>query len=235
MSVTPAVLAPKSWSEHKGISYNGCVTWFFFGGLFVSTECFLLVTMSYDCFTAICSPLLYQTTTSQRCYLLVLASYLCGSLNTAVHTSLIFLLNFCGSNEIDHYFSELLPLLKLSCNETYVNKIVQFSFSSFFIITLCCVILVSYCNIISTTLRTTSEAGRMKAFSICASHFMLVALYFGTTFKMYAISSDSSSPDQIKLVSMSYCLFILLNPIISSLRNKDVKDFLKKTLERKLF
>ncbi|XP_006034182.1 olfactory receptor 1020-like [Alligator sinensis] len=234
-SVAPKALV-NFFSKSKTISYNGCATQFFFGGLFVSTEGFLLVAMSYDRFTAICNPLLYQVNMPRRmCYLLALGSYLCGGFNTAVHTTLMFQLDFCGPNEIDHFFCDLPPLLKLSCSETYINEIVLFSFSTVFIVTASGAILVSYTYIASAILGICSHSGRLKAFSTCASHVMAVALFFGATFYMYAVPSETSSPNHLKVVSMFYCLLIpMLNPIIYSLRNKDVKDALKKTMETKL-
>ncbi|XP_050774777.1 olfactory receptor 12-like [Gopherus flavomarginatus] len=230
-----SVIAPRAAVSFltvvKVISYRGCATQFFFFGLFVNTETFILTAMAYDRYTAICSPLLYPTTMSMPvCIQLVVGSYLCGSVNAMVQTGLTFTLRFCGS-EIDHFFCDVPPLLTLSCTDTYINQMVMFALSGIIIVSTALIILVSYVYIISAVLQTRSAAGRYKTFSTCTSHIVAVSLFYGTVSFMYAQPSSLSFPDQSKVVSVFYTLVIpMLNPFIYSLRNKDVKEALRRTI-----
>uniref|UniRef100_A0A8C3FQQ5 Olfactory receptor n=1 Tax=Chrysemys picta bellii TaxID=8478 RepID=A0A8C3FQQ5_CHRPI len=225
-----SVIAPRAMvsflTDTKTISYRGCATQFFFFALFVTTETFILTAMAYDRYTAICNPLLYPTTMSKPvCIQLVVGSYLCGSMNAMVQTGFTFTLHFCGSNEIDHFFCDVPPLLTLSCTDTYINQMVMFALS---VITTVA-IFTSYAYILSTILKTRSAEGRYKAFSTCASHMMAVSLFYGTVFFIYAQPAAISTPNQSKMVSVFYTLVIpMLNPLIYSLRNKDVKEDVKK-------
>uniref|UniRef100_A0A452H1V4 Olfactory receptor n=1 Tax=Gopherus agassizii TaxID=38772 RepID=A0A452H1V4_9SAUR len=230
-----SVIAPRAAVSFltvvKVISYRGCATQFFFFGLFVNTETFILTAMAYDRYTAICNPLLYPTTMSMPvCIQLVVGSYLCGSVNAMVQTGLTFTLRFCGS-EIDHFFCDVPPLLTLSCTDTYINQMVMFALSGIIIVSTALIILVSYVYIISAVLQTRSAAGRYKTFSTCTSHIVAVSLFYGTVSFMYAQPSSLSFPDQSKVVSVFYTLVIpMLNPFIYSLRNKDVKEALRRTI-----
>ncbi|XP_044840758.1 olfactory receptor 12-like [Mauremys mutica] len=219
-------------TDAKIISYRGCATQLFFFALFVSTEAFILTAMAYDRYTAICNPLLYSTTMSKPvCIQLVMGSYLCASVNAMVQTSFTFTLRFCGSNEIDHFFCDVPPLLTLSCTDTYINQMVLFALSSVIIVSTALIILVSYVYIISAVLQTRCATGRHKTFSTCTSHIVAVSLFYGTVFFMYAQPSSLSFPDQSKVVSVFYTLVIpMLNPFIYSLRNKDVKEALRRTI-----
>ncbi|XP_053517434.1 olfactory receptor 12-like [Artibeus jamaicensis] len=228
------VIAPKALvnflSDEKKISYNGCAAQFFFFALFVTTESFLLAVMAFDRFSAICSPLLYPVHMSQKvCVQLVTGSYICGSINSIVHTSFTFSLHFCGENRLDHFFCDVPALMKISCVDTSVNEIVLFILSGFIIITTTTVILVSYAYILSTVLKIPSTQGRSKTFSTCGSHIAAVSLFYGTVFFMYAQPGAISSPEQNKIVL--YTLIIpMLNPLIYSFRNQDVKDAVKRIL-----
>uniref|UniRef100_A0A8C3FM60 Olfactory receptor n=1 Tax=Chrysemys picta bellii TaxID=8478 RepID=A0A8C3FM60_CHRPI len=226
-----SVIAPRAMvsflTDTKTISYRGCATQFFFFALFVTTETFILTAMAYDRYTAICNPLLYPTTMSKPvCIQLVVGSYLCGSMNAMVQTGFTFTLHFCGSNEIDHFFCDVPPLLTLSCTDTYINQMVMFALSGIIIVIITTVaIFTSYAYILSTILKTRSAEGRYKAFSTCASHMMAVSLFYGTVFFIYAQPAAISTPNQSKMVSVFYTLVIpMLNPLIYSLRNKDVKE-----------
>ncbi|XP_026518858.1 olfactory receptor 1019-like [Terrapene carolina triunguis] len=231
-----SVIAPRATvsflTDTKAISYRGCATQFFFFALFVSTEAFILTAMAYNRYTAICNPLLYPTTMSKPvCIQLVVGSYLCGSVNAMVQTSFTFTLRFCGSNEIDHFFCDVPPLLNLSCTDTYINQMVLFALSGVIIVSTALIILVSYAYIISAVLQTRCAGGRHKTFSTCTSHIVAVSLFYGTVSFMYAQPSSLSSPDQSKVVSVFYTLVIpMLNPFIYSLRNKDVKEALRRTI-----
>ncbi|XP_053411340.1 olfactory receptor 12-like [Nycticebus coucang] len=230
------VIAPKTLSNfltnEKKISYNGCAAQFFFFALFVTTEGFLLAVMAFDRFSAICSPLLYPAHMSQKvCVHLVMGSYICGCINSVVQTSFTFSLRFCQENRLDHFFCDVPSLIKISCVDTFVNEIVLFTLSAVIIITTTTVILVSHAYILSTVLKIPSTHGRSKTFSTCGSHMVVVSLFYGTVFFMYAQPGAISSPEQNKVVAVFYTLIIpMLNPMIYSLRNKDVKDVVKRIL-----
>ncbi|XP_054446702.1 olfactory receptor 12-like [Pteronotus mesoamericanus] len=230
------VIAPKTLanflSNEKKISYNGCAAQFFFYSLFVATEGFLLAVMALDRFSAICSPLLYPVHMSQEvCVWLVTGSYICGSINSIVQTTFTFSLHFCGENRLNHFFCDVLALIKISCVDTFVNEIVMFIPSALIIITTTTVILVSYAYILSTVLKIPSTHGRCKTFSTCGSHIAVVSLFYGTVFFMYAQPGAISSLEQNKIVAVLYTLIIpMLNPLIYSLRNRDVKDAVKRIL-----
>nr|XP_005309105.1 olfactory receptor 12-like [Chrysemys picta bellii] len=231
-----STIAPKAMASFltgsKTISFPGCATQFFFFCVFVTTETFILAAMAYDRYTAICNPLLYPIAMpKQVCVQLLVGSYVCGGVNSMVQTVFTFTLCFCGSNEIDHFFCDIPPLLSLSCTNTDINELVLFTLSSFIIVSTSMVILVSYAYIISAILRIRSAEGRRRAFSTCTSHMMSVSLFYGTLTFMYAQPSSLSAPAQSKVVSVFYTLVIpMLNPLIYSLRNKDVKEALGRTI-----
>ncbi|EGW05410.1 olfactory receptor 12 [Cricetulus griseus] len=234
------VIAPKTlatfFSKEKKISYNECATQFFFFALFVGTEGFLLAVMAYDRFSAICSPFLYTVRMSQpACIRLVAGSYICGCINSMIQTGFTFSLRFCGENRLDHFFCDVPALIKISCVDTFVNQIVLFILSALIIISTTTVILISYGYILSTVLKIPSTHGRSKTFSTCSSHITVVSLFYGTVFFMYAQPGSISSPEKSKIVAVFYTLIIpMLNPLIYSLRNTEVKNALKKTLLRKI-
>ncbi|XP_007947645.1 olfactory receptor 12-like [Orycteropus afer afer] len=230
------VIAPKTLadflSNEKKISYNGCAAQFFFFAVFVTTECFLLAVMAFDRFSAICSPLLYPVHMSQKaCVRLVIGSYICGSINAVVETSSTFSLRFCEENRLDHFFCDAPALIEISCADTSINEIVMFVVSAFIVIATTMAILVSYAYILVTVLKIPSTQGRSKTFSTCGSHVAAVSLFYGTVFFMYAQPGAISSPQQNKIISVFYTLIIpMLNPLIYSLRNRDVKDAVKRIL-----
>ncbi|XP_040610207.1 olfactory receptor 12-like [Mesocricetus auratus] len=234
------VIAPKTlatfFSKEKKISYNECATQFFFFALFVGTEGFLLAVMAYDRFSAICSPFLYTIRMSQpACIRLVAGSYVCGCINSMIQTGFTFSLRFCGENRLDHFFCDVPALIKISCVDTFVNEIVLFILSALIIISTTTVILISYGYILSTVLKIPSTHGRSKTFSTCSSHITVVSLFYGTVFFMYAQPGSISSPEKSKIVAVFYTLIIpMLNPLIYSLRNTEVKTALRKTLLRKI-
>ncbi|XP_012873605.1 PREDICTED: olfactory receptor 12-like [Dipodomys ordii] len=230
------VIAPKTLanflSNEKKISYNGCATQFFFFALFVTTEGFLLSVMAFDRFSAICSPLLYHVNMSHKvCVQLVTGSYLGGCINSIVQTGFTFSLSFCGENRLDHFFCDVPALIGISCSDTFVNEIVLFILSALIIISTTTVIVVSYGYILSTVLKIPSTQGRRKTFSTCGSHLAVVSIFYGTVFFMYAQPGALSSPEQSKIVAVFYTLIIpMLNPLIYSLRNRDVKDAVKRII-----
>ncbi|XP_051702561.2 olfactory receptor 9S13-like [Oryctolagus cuniculus] len=232
------VIAPKTLAnfltKEKKISYNGCAAQFFFFALFVTTEGFLLAVMAFDRFSAICSPLLYPVHMSQKvCVRLVTGSYLCGCINSVVQTGFTFSLRFCGENRLDHFFCDVPALIKIACVDPFVNEIVLFVLSALIIISTTAIILVSYAYILCTVLKIPSTRGRSKTFSTCGSHVAVVSLFYGTVFFMYAQPGAISAPEQSKIVAVFYTLIIpMLNPLIYSLRNKDVKDAVKRMVCR---
>uniref|UniRef100_F6YT52 Olfactory receptor n=1 Tax=Monodelphis domestica TaxID=13616 RepID=F6YT52_MONDO len=232
-SITPKMLV-NLLDENKAISFNGCAAQFYFFGSFVGIECFLLAIMAYDRYVAICYPLLYSVIMSERiCLMLVISAFLGGFSNAAIHTGMTFKLSFCGSNLINHFYCDTPPLLKLSCSDTYINGILIMIFSSLIVISCVLMILISYLFILVTILRMRSAEGRSKAFSTCASHLTAVTIYFGTILFMYSRPTSSYSMQQDKVVSVFYTMIIpMLNPFIYSLKNKDVKNALKKVLQR---
>ncbi|XP_050773919.1 olfactory receptor 12-like isoform X2 [Gopherus flavomarginatus] len=231
-----STIAPKAMMSFlagsKTISFIGCATQFFFFGLFAATEAFILAAMAYDRYTAICNPLLYPIAMSRQvCVQLLVGSYVCSGVNSMVQTVFTFTLCFCGSNEIDHFFCDIPPLLSLSCTNTDINELVMFTLSGLIIVSTSMVILISYAYIISAILRIRSAEGRHRAFSTCTSHMMSVSLFYGTVTFMYTQLSPLSAPAQSKVVSVFYTLVIgMLNPLIYSLRNKDVKEALGRTI-----
>ena len=233
-----SVIYPKALantvSSSKVITFEGCIIQFFFFSLMGVTEAFLLAVMAYDRFVAICSPLQYPISMCPSiCARLVLGCYCGGCLNSILQASFTFTLPFCSSNHIDHFFCDVPPLLKLACADTTTNELVMFGLCGFFIVGTTLVVLVSYGYITVTILRMHSGGGRHKLFSTCGSHMTAISLFYGTLFVMYAQPGAVASMEQGKVVSVLYTLVIpMLNPLIYSLRNKDVKDALQRLGQR---
>ena len=233
---TPKILVT-CISEDKSISLTGCAVQFFFSAGLAYSECYLLAAMAYDRYVAISSPLLYAQVMSRRlCICLVIYSYTGGFVNAIILTSNTFTLNFCGGNIIDDFFCDVPPLVKLACDvkETY-QDVLYFLLASN-VITPTVLILASYAFIIAAILKFRSTQGCLKAFSTCDSHLTAVTLCCGSVLFIYSQQSMSYSPERDKLVSMLYTVVIpWLNPLIYSLRNKDVKEALRKMLDRANF
>ncbi|XP_044117051.1 olfactory receptor 5B12-like [Neovison vison] len=232
-AVTPKVMAGLLIGE-KVISYNACVTQFFFLVAFITAESFLLASMAYDRYAAVCKPLYYTITmTTGVCARLVMGCYVCGFLNASIHTGNIFRLSFCRAHVIDHFFCDAPPLLALSCSDNYISEMVIFLVVGFNVLFSVLVILISYLFIFITILRMHSSEGRQKAFSTCASHLTTVFIFYGTGTFMYLQPSSSHSLDTDKVASMFYTMVIpMLNPVVYSLRNKEVKSAFKKAVEK---
>ncbi|XP_043733785.1 olfactory receptor 12-like [Cervus elaphus] len=226
-----SVIAPKALANFLSsskVTFGGCATQLFFFSLLATTEAFLLAVMAYDRFVAICSPLRYPISMRPSvCARLVLGTYCGGCLNSILQTSFTFSLPFCSSNRIDHFFCDVPPLLKLACADTTINELVLFAICGLIIVGTTLVVLTSYGYITGTILRMCSRGGRHKLFSTCGSHMTAVSLFYGTVFVMYAQPGAVQSMEQGKVVSVFYTLVIpMLNPLIYSLRNKDVQDAL---------
>ncbi|XP_069615990.1 olfactory receptor 5AP2-like [Ranitomeya imitator] len=227
--ITPKTLAT-FLSATKTISLIQCAMQMYLFGASVSLECFLLGIMAYDRYVAVCNPLLYMIIMKTRfCRQLVGFAYLGGYLNASIHTSCTFQLPFCRSNKIDHFYCDVPPLLKLSCIDTTVNELVMFIFGGLAEISSLTTIIVSYSYIISTILNINSQQGRKKAFSTCTSHLMTVGLFYSTIVFMYLRPSSSYAMSQDKIASVFYTVIIpMINPLIYSLRNKEVtRAFIK--------
>ncbi|XP_033014648.1 olfactory receptor 5AS1-like isoform X2 [Lacerta agilis] len=192
--------------------------------------------MAYDRYMAICNPLLYPVLMSRKvCVWLVAGSYLTGSMSSFMHTYFTFRLPFCNSNVINHFFCDIPPLLALSCSSTHFNEILLFALCGFIQTSTFVFILISYAWILCTILRIHSAEGRHKAFSTCTSHLTAVTLYYGTLLFTYLRPSSSYALDTDKIISVFYTvIFPMLNPLIYSLRNEEVKDALVKILQRKV-
>ncbi|XP_060110943.1 olfactory receptor 5V1-like [Heteronotia binoei] len=217
-------------SENNVISFVGCILQLYFLVALAGTEVFLLAVMAYDRYVAICNPLRYTVIMSKKlCLQMVAGTWITGFLNSLLHTVLTFILPYCKSNRVNQYYCDIPPVLALSCASTYLAEMVVLVVGGIFGVGSFLVTLVSYVYIISTILRIRSAEGKRKAFSTCASHLMVVSLFYGTTIFTYIRPSSSHHPDQDRLVSMLYGVITpMLNPLIYSLRNKEVKGALKR-------
>ncbi|XP_043827457.1 olfactory receptor 5P3-like [Dromiciops gliroides] len=234
-SVTPVML--KNFLVDKTIiPVEGCMAQAFFGVTFGTAECFLLAVMAYDRYVAICNPLLYSINMSPRvCTLLIITSYAGGSFNAWMFIGCLLNLSFCGSNKINHFFCDYSPLLKLSNHQDDLAEILPAISSGSIILITVIIIIISYVYILFSVLKISSNEGRSKAFSTCSSHLTTVTLFYGTLTLIYVMPKSSYSTDQNKVVSIFYIVMIpMLNPLIYSLRNNEVKGALRKLMSRKL-
>ncbi|KAL1786472.1 olfactory receptor 5W2-like [Sigmodon hispidus] len=224
-------------AEEKSIPMVGCALQFLTFCVFADSECLLLAVMAFDRYQAISNPLLYTVNMSSTvCSMLMAGVYLVATTDGLIHTTLAFRLCFCGSNEINHFFCDLPPLYLLSCSDIQINELALFTVFGFIELSTISGVLVSYCYIIVSILKIRSTEGRFKAFSTCTSHLITVAIFQGTMLFMYFRPSSSYSLDQDKMTSLFYTLVIpMLNPLIYSLRNKDVKEALTKLKLKILF
>ncbi|XP_058383452.1 olfactory receptor 9G4 [Diceros bicornis minor] len=229
---TPKILAI-CVSEDKRISLAGCGAQLFFSCVVAYTECCLLAVMAYDRHVAICNPLLYSSTMSNSlCTGLVAGSYIGGFLNAIAHTANTFRLSFCGKNIIEHFFCDAPPLVKMSCTDTQVYEKVLLGVVGFTVLSSILTILISYFNIFLAILRIQTASGRYKAFSTCASHLISVMLFYGSLLFMYSRPSSTYSLEKDKVAALFYTVVNpLLNPVIYSLRNKDVKEAFWKAMQ----
>ncbi|XP_029431423.1 olfactory receptor 5A2-like [Rhinatrema bivittatum] len=223
--------------EKKTISLLECAIQMFSLVTMATAECFLLAVMAYDRYVAICNPLLYTVLMTRKvCLQLVMSTYIISMLFSFIHTGNVFSMTFCGSNVINHFCCDLPPLLNLSCSDTFSNQVVLNTFAGIVGTVTVTAICVSYTYIISAILRIRSSEGRQKAFSTCTSHFITVTLFFGTLIFIYVIPTSSYSLNINRVVSVVYTMVIpMVNPMIYSFRNNDVKKALKKSLGEKMF
>ncbi|XP_057634253.1 olfactory receptor 502-like [Chionomys nivalis] len=235
-SVTPNMLV-NFLVKRNTITYYGCAIQLGSGAFFGTVECFVLAAMAYDRFVAICSPLLYSMKMStQVCVQLLTVAYISGFLNASSFTISFFTFFFCGPNRINHFFCDFTPLVELSCSDDSVSIVLATISVGTVIVVTVFVIIVSYTYILITILKMRSTEGRQKAFSTCTSHLTAVTLFYGTVTFIYVMPKSNYSTDQNKVLSVFYMVVIpMLNPLIYSLRNNEIKDALKRQFGRKIF
>uniref|UniRef100_A0A8C8RLU8 Olfactory receptor n=1 Tax=Pelusios castaneus TaxID=367368 RepID=A0A8C8RLU8_9SAUR len=223
-STMPKMLA-NYLSQDKSISWAGCLSQMFFFISFGGIECLLLGVMAYDRYVAICHPLHYSTLMSWRlCALLAAAAWALGLTNSAVHSSLMSILSFCRGNVLRHFFCDIPPLFQLSCSDTWPNQALTFILGGTVILGSFLGTVVSYVYIVLAILSIRTREGRLKAFSTCASHLIVVSLYFGTIIFTYIRPNSTYSQEQDRALPVLYGIITpMLNPMIYSLRNKEVQ------------
>ena len=222
-------------NQNRTISFVPCILQTFLYLGFAATECLILMVMSYDRFVAICHPLQYTVIMSWRaCGVLAATSWACGFILALVHAVLLLRLPFCGPWEVNHLFCEILSVLKLACVDTWINQVVLLAASVFVLVGPVCLMLVSYVRILWAILKIQSKEGRGKAFSTCSSHLCVVGLFFGIAMLVYMVPDSNQREEEEKILSLFHSLFNpMLNPLIYSLRNTQVKDALYRALQRR--
>nr|XP_004663327.1 olfactory receptor 187 [Jaculus jaculus] len=220
-------------AKSKLISLSECMAQFFSFNISATTECFLLAAMAYDRYAAICSPLRYPVImTNGLCIRLLVLSFVGGLLHAIIHEGFLLRLVFCNSNIIHHFYCDIISLLRISCTDTSLNYLIVFIFSGSIQVFTISIILVSYTVILFTILKKKSAKGIRKAFSTCGAHLLSVSLYYGPLLFMYVHPASSQVDDQDMIDSLFYTVIIpVLNPIIYSLRNKQVIESLAKFLK----
>ncbi|XP_069618737.1 olfactory receptor 6N1-like [Ranitomeya imitator] len=216
------------------ITISGCICQFYFFSTAEASECFLLTVMSYDRYVAICNPLRYTSImTAEYCAKLSATCWLIGFSIILIDIFTISKLKFCGPNTIDHFFCDLLPLQEMSCSDIFILRLEIFFLSIISVIIPTIIIILSYFNIIVTILRTPSSTGRQKAFSTCSSHLTVVSIYYWTMFGVYVFPVKVETLSISKVLSLVYTVFTpLINPMIYSLRNKDIHKALKNAIRK---
>ncbi|XP_037377579.1 olfactory receptor 10A3-like [Talpa occidentalis] len=234
-AIMPEMLVVLS-TARATIPFAGCFAQMFFILFFGVTECFLLGAMAYDRYAAICHPLNYSVIMNKNVFTkLVLFSWVSGIVTATVQTTWVFSFPFCGPNEINHLFCETPPVLKLACANTFFFEVYAFIGTILIVIVPFLLILLSYIRILFAILKMPSNTGRQKAFSTCASHLTSVTLFYGTASMTYLQPKSGYSPDTKKVMSLAYTLLTpLLNPLIYSLRNSEMKRALIKLWQRRV-
>ncbi|KAM7238510.1 hypothetical protein CapIbe_010030 [Capra ibex] len=231
-TIVPRMLV--NFLSHKTISYAGCLTQMYFIYALGNTDSCLLAVMAFDRYVAICDPFHYVTTMSyRRCVLMVAISCSLPHFHSLLHTLLLNQLTFCDSNIIHNFLCDLSPLIKLSCSPTFVNEIVILIEGSFILVTPFLCITFSYIQILIAVLKIPSAAGKRKAFSTCGSHLTVVTLFYGSIFYVYLQPVSTYTVKDHMATIVYTVLSSMLNPFIYSLRNKDLKQGLRKLLGRR--
>ncbi|XP_062949944.1 olfactory receptor 8K3-like [Cynocephalus volans] len=226
-AVGPRMLVNMVANQNR-IPFSWCAAQLAFFIMFITNEIFILSAMAYDRYVAICDLLLYTVVMSQRvCWVLVAVPYLYSAFLSLITTIKIFISSFCGYNVISHFYCDSLPLLTLLCSSTREIELIILIFSAFNLVSSLLIVLVSYILILVAIFRMNSVEGRCKAFSTCGSHLLVVVVLYGTLLFMYVHPQARHSFDTDKMASVFYTLVIrMLNPMIYSLRNKEVKGAL---------
>ncbi|CAM2102623.1 unnamed protein product [Caretta caretta] len=235
-NIVPKMLQGFLAEKGVAISFSGCVMQLYIFGSQAATEILLLTVMAYDRYLAICRPLRYTSLMKTReCIKLASCSWLGGFLFNPVIMAWIYRLRFCGPNEIDHFFCDFMPLVKLSCSDTHLITLAAFLLSSTATLIPFLLTLTSYSFIITAIVKNPSSTGRQKAFSTCTSHLIVVSTFYGALAMVYMVPTASATIYLNKIFSLLYSLVTpLLNPLVYSLRNKDVNDALKTVATRLL-
>ncbi|XP_032766139.1 olfactory receptor 7G2-like [Rattus rattus] len=234
ISITVPKMLVHIQTQDQRITYAGCLSQVCFVVVCTIFECFLLGVMAYDRYIAICNPLRYTVLMNPCfCIILVLISLTISIVNGLVHSLMVLHLSFCTDLEILHFFCEIAQVLKLACSDSLINNILIFVSASIFAGVPLYGIIFSYTHIVFTVLKMPSSEGKYKAFSTCGSHLLVVALFYGTGFGVYIISNVIDSPKKIAVASVMYSIIPpMMNPFVYSLRNKDMKEALKKVIGR---
>jgi olfactory receptor len=221
-------------TQNNSISYTGCLTQAFFVLLFAGLENCLLSAMAYDRYVAICHPLSYTVImNTSLCGLIILLSLFISIVNALLLSLMVLPLSFCKDIEIPHFFCELAQIIKLSCSDTFINNILIYVAAFLFGGIPLSGIIFSYTQIVSSILRIPSVKGRYKVFSTCGSHLSVVSLFYGTGLGVYISSAVTDSPKKTAEASLMYSVVTqMLNPFIYSLRNKDMKESLRKLISK---
>ncbi|KAM9604139.1 olfactory receptor 5AP2-like [Morphnus guianensis] len=234
-TILPRLLASFLTGDNS-ISAHGCMAQFYFFASFATTECYLLAAMSYDRYLAICQPLLYASLVTWKVSLqLAAASWLGSSLLLMAVTVFLSQLEFCGPKSIDHFLCDFIPLLELACSDTRAVTIVSFIFGILDVVFPFLFTLASYVCIIAAILRIPSSISRQKAFSTCSSHLTLITIFYGTLILVYMLPRRAPLRQLNKVFSFFYTILTpLVNPLIYSLRNREIKEALRKMIRKAL-
>ncbi|XP_021063096.1 olfactory receptor 7G2-like [Mus pahari] len=234
ISITVPKMLVNIQTQDQRITFAGCLSQGCFVAVCTIFECFLLGIMAYDRFIAICYPLRYTVLMNPFfCAILVLISLFISIVNGLLHSLMVLHLSFCTDLEILHFFCEIAQILKLACSDNLINNILIFVTASIFAGVPMFGIIFSYVHIVSTVLKMPSLEGKYKAFSTCGSHLSVVSLFYGTGFGVYISSNIIDSPKKIAMASVMYSIVPpMMNPFIYSMRNRDMKEALKKVIGR---
>ncbi|XP_075131717.1 olfactory receptor 5G9-like [Leptodactylus fuscus] len=219
----------------KFVTFFGCFTQFYFFGASEIIECLLLTVMSYDRYVAICNPLHYTSImTSGVCVALTAMCWLLGFFVSFILTITPTKLYFCGPNIIDHLFCDIVPLLKIACSDTFIVRLQIEILGAPAVVITTTIIVVSYTHIVRAVLKISSSTGRQKVFSTCSSHLMVVSIFYGSLFSVYILPTRGQPSTINKILSLLYTVFTpLINPIIYSLRNNDIKKAIHGTIYKR--
>ncbi|XP_007443224.1 olfactory receptor 2AP1-like [Python bivittatus] len=233
-NVLPITLINLLYEGPITISVTGCMVQYYFFGFLAASECYLLAAMSYDRYVAICNPLLYRAVMNGKvCLQLVAGSWISGSLAINITIYLMHQLKFCGPTEINHFFCDFSPILNLACSDTHVIEILTALLAAACSLPPFLLTLASYVYIISTIVRIPSTGGRQKAFSTCSSHLIVVSIFYGTIMIVYILPKTDGLLEINKVLSLFYTVLTpLLNPLIYSLRNREVKQAFGKAVAK---